>query len=158
MAAAGGVGSCKVRYIRTMTADTGARRTTDTMTCGSTIDSNSANTVGARTVTEATIRATSHLRIDMTVLTVGVYCTGCVMDICYDIRTAMTAGTLGRPGKICQMPGVSGCSVMTGEVGVVSIMAHQAVAAIADGMERGITGNCSCEFTIRLSAILETAV
>ena len=56
------------------------------------------------------------------------------------------------------MPGVSGCSVMTGEVGVVSSMTHQTVAVIANGMELGITGNCSCEFTIRLSAILETAV
>ena len=160
MAATGRMGIFKVRIIRTMTADTGTRRTTDTMTCGSTIDPNSsANTVDARTIAETAVRVWL-LRIDMAVLTVKVCCAGCIVDISYYIRTSiMTCRRTGRRRiHIIRMPGVSGCSVMVGEVGVVSSMTHQTVAVIADGMERGITGNCSCEFTTRLSAILETAV
>ena len=81
-----------------MAADTGARRT-DVMAHSCTILGNSANTVGIGTIPQTAVRA-RQLRIIMTVLTVKVIYSGSVVDIRYDIRTAMTAGTLGRPGKI----------------------------------------------------------
>jgi len=56
------------------------------------------------------------------------------------------------------MPGVSDRSVMTGEVGVVSIMAYQAGAVITDGVECCITYNCCTEFTVDFGAVLETAI
>ena len=132
MAAAGGMGTVKVGIIRIMTADTGARRTTDAMACGCTMDSKSTHTVCTGTITETAVRAWLG-RVDMAVLTVCVSCTGSVVDIRNDIRAAMTAGTLGRPGKICRMPGVSGCGVMVGEVGVVSTMASQTAGVPIQG-------------------------
>ena len=56
------------------------------------------------------------------------------------------------------MPAVSGCSVMTGEVGVVTVMANETGAVIADGVECCITDNNCAEFTIGFGAVLETAV
>lgn len=157
MASAGGVGTLKVAIIRSMTADTGARRTTDSVALSCTIDSQSAHTVGTRTIAETTVRG-RQLRIDVTVLAVCVCCTGCIVDIRNDIRTAMAAGTLGRTGEIGGMPGVSGCSVMTGEVGVVPGMAYQTGARTAGVVECSITSNYCAKSTVDFSTVLEAAV
>ena len=93
MAAAGRMGTVKVRIIRIMTADTGARRTTDSVALCCTILKSSTNTVKIGTIPQTAVSG-RQLRILMTVLTVGVCCTGSVMDIHHYIRTAMTAGTL----------------------------------------------------------------
>ena len=145
MAAAGGMGTFKVSYITGMTGDTGAQRNTDTMALSSTILSCSANTVEARTIAEAAIRATSNLRVNMAVLTVKVCCTGCIVDISYYIQTSiMTCRRTGRRSiHIIIMPEVSARSVMSRKVGSVCKMALQAGDIIAvDGVSCGITHNC----------------
>jgi len=127
MTSAGGMGTFKVSNIRRMTIHACACLA-DGMALSSTIGSRSANTVAAGTIAETAVRATSHLRIDMTVLTVSVCCTGCIMDICYYIRTSIVTcrRTVGRSGKICgmciacQMAGISKVVVqgrMTGQTG-----------------------------------------
>ena len=139
------MGTFKVRNIRTMTADTGARRTTYSVALSSTIlISCTTDTVVVGTIPQTAVRG-RQLRIIMTVLTVGVSCTDRIVDICYYIRTSiMTCRRTGRRSShICRMPVLSYCRIMTDEVGGVSTMASQtAGVGSADDVACGITGNC----------------
>ena len=101
MASTGGMGTVKVGIIRSMTADTGALRTDSVALCCTILIRSTTGTVIIGTIPQTAVSG-RQLRIIMTVFTVGVCCTGRVMDIRHYIRTGMTCRRAvqrnGKPG------------------------------------------------------------